>query len=241
MQSKATLIEETHVESYEESDRGQNDDDYERRYQMALEDIRREKERNAELQEQITKLRSSSTKPQETGWLDWETEKQRIVAALEADSFGATEAKQTERLGIEEVLRMTDEVIATKDREIRELKRVLQEKDRELVKNVANKTDAVTTKEVVDADDVIREERERLQAIQKEWRDKLRQAEVDISLERAKIARERADLDEQVRLVKDTLLSTQGTTEAGGERSPRGRWLAQLGLTPADREPSRRH
>ncbi len=79
--------------------------------------------------------------------------------------------------------------------------------------------------------------------MQEQWRDKVRQAEVELALERAKIARQRAELEEQIR--------ARGGRRAGGaaaaatdmdrlaERSAGGRWLARLGLTDADREPAR--
>ena len=237
--------EQRNVESSLEEERTNSAGDVERHYQLALEDLQRERKKNAELQQQIAKLRTSgktSAKPPESGWLDWETEKKRIVAALEADSAENTAAKKIERLGIEEVLRMTDEVIASKDREIRELKRQLADQSREFAVVPTPITESCVVNHAMDSDVVIQEERERLQTLQREWREKLRQAEIDISVERAKIARERSELDEQIRLVKDALAESHHGKEPGGpDQTTRGRWLAKLGLTAADREPPRQH
>jgi hypothetical protein len=83
---------------------------------------------------------------------------------------------------------------------------------------------------------LVREERENLQRIQEEWREKLRQSEVEISIERAKIARERLELEERMRSLEleRTQSDAQGAdASSAGKKTkgrPRGRWLARLGL-----------
>jgi hypothetical protein len=212
-----------------------------RRLEMALEDLREVNEKNSQLQEQLTKARSSAAKlgqqSHEPGWLDWETEKKRILAALEADAVGENAVQKGERLGIEEVLRMNDEVIAMKDREIAELKHGLEQRG---CNSAA--AEELVIRQAINTDAAIQEERGRLQQLQKEWREKLRQAEIELSLERAKIARERAELDEQFHSAKEARPKSTDTggTQEQTERTSCGRWLAQLGLTAADREPSRR-
>ena len=71
--------------------------------------------------------------------------------------------------------------------------------------------------------------------MQAEWREKLRQAEVDISVERAKIARERTGLEEKLRMFE----AERATHKAGhvGDGSSRkkqqrrsSRWFDKLGL-----------
>lgn len=233
-------------ERNELSSRGEQvgfDEDLQRRYDLAIEDVQTSRAKIAELQQQLTKARSSAAKlaqhSREPGWLDWETEKRRIIDALEADSDQEDEAKKTERMGIEEVLRMTDEVIAAKEQELQEIRQQLDDQGR-ISTVIAAET--ATIKQAISADAAIREERERLQQLQKEWLEKLRQAEVELSLERAKIARERADMDEQLREAKNASPNAQDKTDAQGPtvQSVRGRWLAQLGLSASDREPKRR-
>ena len=94
--------------------------------------------------------------------------------------------------------------------------------------------------EYLDRDDLIREERQRLADLQNEWREKIRQTEVELSLERAKLARQRAELDERARPSDDSLSNSKNdkARDAAKENSarqlPRGRWLARLGITDPD-------
>ncbi len=217
--------------------------DLQRRLELSQDEVQEANDRIADLQEQLTKARSSAARlaqqSRKPGWLDWESEKKRILAALEADEEDANPVRRSELLGVEEVLRMTDEIIAVKDREITDLKQRLEQRVG------PGATDDSTIKQAINSDAVIQEERNRLQQLQKEWREKLREAEVELSVERAKIARERAELDEQIRLAQESQPKPAKSADAAengepGERSCAGRWLAQLGLTAADREPARR-
>jgi len=213
------------------------------RHQAALEELRLAKNKNAELQQQVARARSTAAKlaqqARKPGWLDWEAEKLRILASLEADDDREDEAQQTQRLGIVEVLRITDEVIAAKNSEIQQLKTRLEEQSRD---GVAHTLDAASIDQILNNDAVVRAARGRLQRLQEEWGEKLREAEVELAVERAKIARQRAELEEQIRAVQPASSEQPATTDTDrqqAEPSGRGRWLARLGLTAADREPSR--
>jgi len=136
------------------------------------------------------------------------------------------------------VLRTTEEVIAAKDREIQELKQLLEERRG----RPATKIPEVSViDQAINNDVIIREERERLKRLQEEWREKLRQAEVEISLERAKTTRQRAELEEQLQTAKAGLLDASDAADAAhqAESLAHGRWLARMGLTAADQEPGR--
>ncbi len=96
---------------------------------------------------------------------------------------------------------------------------------------------------MLDADTLVQEERQRLLAMQTEWQDKLRQAEVEISVHRAKIARERTELEEKLRLLekeKAELAALAAEQASGSPRSPDDpkkparRWLERLGLKEKD-------
>jgi hypothetical protein len=67
----------------------------------------------------------------------------------------------------------------------------------------------------------------------------LRQAEVEISLERAKLARERAELEDKLRAwetERSTWQAAAGEATSDKTKKPAGRkWLARLGL--GDSEP----
>ena len=82
----------------------------------------------------------------------------------------------------------------------------------------------------------VREERERLQQMQEEWEEKFRQAEIEASLERAKLSRERqevaskmADLEEQLAHAK-----RDSRHSASDDDGTSRRWLAKLGLADSN-------
>jgi hypothetical protein len=78
---------------------------------------------------------------------------------------------------------------------------------------------------------LIRDERENLRRQQEEWREKLRRAEVEISVERAKFARERIELDERIRNFEEQLSAApSGEPNEQDNKAPRGNWLSRLGL-----------
>jgi hypothetical protein len=75
--------------------------------------------------------------------------------------------------------------------------------------------------------------------VQQEWRDKLKQAEIDISVERARVARERLELEEKLQWLeaeKQKIVPADGKTGGKGEAgsAAQRRWWARLGLKEAD-------
>ena len=215
------------------------EDGLQRRYEMSLDDIRQLREANSDLQQQLSKARSMAKQAQPSGRLDWEAEKRRIMAALEADCTDGDEQKADEHLKIADVVRKTDQAVAAKDSEIEELKLRLEQA---AGSGNGPSADAGSIRPALDSDAEIQQERERLKQLQAEWQEKLRRAEVEMSVERAKMARQHADLEEQLRAAKGEASEQPVATESNvrTERSFGGRWLAHLGLTAADREPGRR-
>jgi hypothetical protein len=67
----------------------------------------------------------------------------------------------------------------------------------------------------------------------------LREAEIELSLERAKLARDRVSIDDKIRAHEEQL-AAQASLPAGsspaGTRPVRGRWLARLGLKDSGAE-----
>jgi len=93
--------------------------------------------------------------------------------------------------------------------------------------------------EMIESDALIVSERLRLKEMQQDWEQKQRQAEIEMSLERAKLARERLDLQEKIRNLEDTSEQNEAVFEteaksrsssSDGRARSRGRWLARLGL-----------
>ena len=217
-------------------------EDASRRYLMAIDDIRDLKARNAELQRQLLEAQSQTTRRDAAAisdcGTDWEAQKRRFLAELESDD--QHDAESTERrLKIEEIVDRTDKIIAEKNREIEELQHLLNNQSNSLGSLVVG---AAALEQVLDQDAIVREERQRLQQLQDECRAKLRQAEIELAMERARLARRDAEIEEKVR--NNDLrhsLADAGTLSPTGP-PVRGRWRTQLGLTddgPSESERSR--
>lgn len=209
--------------------------DMKRRYELAMEDLRDQKKRVAELEKQLAEApRSSAPAAVAAGGekLDWEAQKRRMLAALEADADAdEDEERQAERLKIQEVIAQTEAALAAKDAEIEELRQLLEAQSGS-IGNMA--VGAAAFADILSKDEVVQTERERLQQLQQEWEEKLREAEIDLSVQRAKIARERAEIEERQRMLEEQKARHVEAADAGdGNKTgkpPRGRWLARLGL-----------
>src|SRR6185436_15240070 len=147
----------------------------------------------------------------------------------ESDFDENEEQQKADKLTVQGAIKITDQIVAEKDKEIQELRRVLDSQSQN-VGDVAVGAAAFT--QLLDTDELIRQERESLKRLQDSLREQLRQAEVDISVERAKLARERTELDEKIRALE----AEKANSGPGGEghekgKKPAGRkWLARLGL-----------
>jgi hypothetical protein len=210
-------------------------EDLRRRFEMAVEDVRELKARNAELEQQRQRgAGAQSGAPTEDvggGGLDWEAQKQRLMAQLEEfDEDDADEAR--DRLTIEGAIRITDQVVADKEQQIAQLKAQLKQ-------DAAGDEQHKAVTGLLDGDEVVREERENLRRLQEDWKEKLRKAEIEISVERAKLARERTKMEEQIQAYKTRLAEhsdgQDSTAQAENRtKSSRGNWLSRLGLTGDD-------
>jgi len=212
---------------------------WERRYQAAMDDVRQLQAANAELQQRLARTPAAGPPAEASASgnvLDWEAEKQRILAALEADSGENDDEEQAaERLELEKVVQTTDRALAEKDREINELRKLLESQSGNLGSVAVG---AAALGEMLDADALIQEERGSLKKLQEEWREKLRQAEIEISVERAKIAREKAEIEEKRRGLQE---QGTGPDDPSGDsdrcaKPARGRWRAKLGLGDPQQE-----
>jgi cell division septum initiation protein DivIVA len=186
-------------------------DDLRRRFEMAVEDVRELKAQNAELEQQRQRGTGAKASP----------------PADDDDEDGARD-----RLTIEGAIRITDQVVAEKEQQIEEMKSQLERSTVD-----ADQSQAVAG--LLDADEVIRKEREKLRRLQEDWQDKLRKAEIEISVERAKLARERTTMEEQIRSYKAQFAQRSAAEKSspetdGSKKSGRGNWLSRLGLTGDD-------
>ncbi len=211
------------------------DSDLQRRLEMAMADLRQLRSRNTELENQLAQKpaperavdRAVERPAQSHPGLNWEAEKRRILAALEQVD-AEDEEQVAERIRIQEVIRVTDQALREKDLELAEMRQILQEQSNNLGGLAVG---ASALGELLDKDSLICEERENLKRLQTQWEDTLRQAEIDISLERAKLARERLEIDEKLRAY-DKLDKQVAAPEGPPDREKRsqGRWLSRLGL-----------
>jgi hypothetical protein len=204
-------------------------------YLAAMDEITELKTRNSDLQKQ---LREANSAPRRSGQAapaadigsDWESQKRRLLAELESDEAnGRTDSASTKRrIEIDEIIARTDRVIAEKDREIEELKHLLESQTGSLGGLAMG---AAALEEVFSQDDIIREERQRLQQAQNELREKLRQSEIDHATERARLARREAEIEERLRAEPQHASSNKDSEALAPTGRPvRGRWRTQLGL-----------
>ena len=201
--------------------------------------------RNDELQRQLsdapaTRAATSSqpsaarAKPQAVNAAnDWEAQKRRMLASLEPDDRNdaiAPADSLQQRTAIDEIVRRTDRIIAEKDREIEELRSQLAIQSCSLTTQASDAAAALG--EVFDRDEIIRQERVRLQQLQGECREKLRSAEIAVAVERATLARREAELADRLRAadLRRSAADADGATLAPTGRPIRGRWRAQMGL-----------
>jgi len=226
----------------------QRTDELQRRFEMAVDDVRQLKRRNAQLEEELADFQAAAAAKQVSATgngavaYDWETTKKRLLAELDEETTHAAGSRLTEddRLSVEGTIRITDEMIVQRDREIAELKQLLDQQSSQPATADKPTEPSAADVEAFNQDDIIRQERERLAALEKEWQGKLRQAEVEISVQRARLARERSDLDEQMRVLaaeKSALAGLQRSgqsTSANSPKKPGNRWLARLGLKEND-------
>lgn len=207
------------------------------------------------VQEAVAKTSSGSSDA-----LSWDQRKRLILEQMEDDSFDAEsfvaalreesdDEDDEEYDDIENpaefVQHMLNELercnneLAKKDEEIHEYRALVQAQSETREGGLAIGAAAIA--EIVDADELIQQERERLQMLQAEWEEKFREGEINASLERAKLSRERqavarkqAALDEELERVKREQSVIAASGDAGGAQSRR--WMVKLGLNGKEEE-----
>ena len=92
---------------------------------------------------------------------------------------------------------------------------------------------AAAIAEMIDSDELVQQERERLQLLQAEWEEKFRQGEIEASLERAKLSRERQELAKKQAELEEQLEHARRESRHANENgsASKRRWLVKLGLS----------
>jgi chromosome segregation ATPase len=217
-----------------------DDEETHKRYQMAMDDVRELKSRNEALEGQLRQAKAGGgpARGASGGGLDWEAEKRRILAALEeeGEDGGGDDERKTERLRIDQVVRTTQQALADKEREVHELRELLQNQSSNLGSVAVG---AAALGGMLDGDAIIQEERENLKRMQREMDERLRKAEIELSLDRAKLARERTQMEEKLHAMGDHGKASDTKADGSGGDHPdkpaRGRWLSRLGLKDNDK------
>ncbi len=197
---------------------------------------------NEELQERVSKLQVS-TAPHgpmphlgQEGW-SWEERKRHLLQQLDAEEDASTPELANKRLEIEDVIKRTDAELNRRDREIAELRSLLEQ---QAAAREGMAVGAAAVAQLIESDELIQQEREKLRKIQQSWEEKLRQAEIDLSMERAKLSRERLQLESLKQEWAETHSEAPSTQDSSGNASPGGKantdaskgrkWLSRLGL-----------
>src|SRR5690606_25103940 len=142
-------------------------DDLQRRFEMAVEEVRELKRANAELENKL-KHRGGGSPAAAVGGggPHWEAPKQKLLASREADAGDEDEDAREERASIESTIQITERIVAQKDREIEALREQLEQLS-------GGGTRSAAINELLDSDEIILQEREQLAALQQEWRQKI--------------------------------------------------------------------
>jgi len=215
--------------------------DLQRRFEMAVDEVRELKQANADLHEQLALASAGIATPADSDALDWQARKAQLLASLDAEEQAdMPENRREARATIEGTISITDRVVAEKDAELSKHAALLAEREAELEalrsqldsKAAAVPSEALReqlTAEILDNllgdDEAIQAEREKLQQQQQQLENKLREAELEISVQRATLAREQAAVDEKLARVGE---SEEVETDSDGK--PRRRWLSALGI-----------
>ena len=176
--------------------------------------------------------------------LSWEDRKLQILDQMENDSFDAESFLSTLQSGaVESNVHVSldnpadglHELFVELERRgeligrLEEEKLLLQQAENQAVAD--ERSNAIA--EAVDADEVILQEREKLRDLQVEWEERFRTSEIEASLERAKLSRERLEIELKNEQLEQEIAALKRQVESGGEAggSVGTRWMAKLGFT----------
>ncbi len=227
---------ETGPVSDESSDNQQELEDLQSRFELAVDDVRQLKQEKADLEQRLSATPAAAVELSEAQ--DWQSQKARLLATLDAEDQGSIdEQRREQRATIEGTISITDRVVAEKDTQLAKF----EDKISDLQAQLESRPDTADTDalreeiaaEILGNDDAIKTELTRLREQQEQLDAKLREAELEISVQRATIAREQAALDEQRANFPD---SAEDAAEDSSSDKPRRRWLTALGIKEEEDE-----
>ena len=224
-------------QALEEGSQGEVDTDgFRQKYEMAMDDLKELRNENQRLRadlEEASKRPAASGGPVSgigasfNGPLDWEAQKQMLLASLESDYAENEPEQQQQKLQMEDVIRRTNQAIDQKNREIEQL--------RERIDSQEHEPGAARPEiQQADFDEMLAEEKSKIQQLQQEWREKISQAEIELSVERAKLARERAEIEEIKFQLEQSGVKGEAGEKTAAAKPSGGRWFEKLGLRSGD-------
>ena len=149
--------------------------DLQRRFELAVDDVRQLKQINSKQQEQMSQQPLAAEDPAIDG-SDWQAQKARLLAELDAEEQSSlTDERRAARATIEGTITLTDQVVAEKDKQIAELQASLEARP---AKAEIETMKHAIQEEICSNDELIQTERRRLEKLQQEWQEKLRSAEL---------------------------------------------------------------
>jgi thiamine phosphate synthase YjbQ (UPF0047 family) len=164
---------------------------------------------------------------QKSETLSWEQRKEALLQQLEAETHAETPCDPRKVLDIERILEQTTSEIERRDQEIADLRTLIEQQS---IAQDGMSIGAAAVAEMIESDALIISERLRLKELRDDWEQKQRQAEIEMSLERAKLARERLEIQEKIQRYEENNSSQTEEETPSGKTRTRGRWLARLGL-----------
>ena len=180
-----------------------------------------------ELASRLAKFQDPSTVNHDA--VSWEDRKQALLHMLEQQD--QEELDNVEKvLEMKHILEETSVQIQIREKEIADLRSLLEQQS---IATNGMAIGAAAIANLVDADEIVAEERQRLKEMQLQWEQKQRQGEIEMSLERAKLARERLEIQEKIQQLEAERDLIKRATENSSQASPaphKGRWWARLGL-----------
>lgn len=159
--------------------------------------------------------------------LTWEQRKEALMRQLDAETQSDEPCDPSKILEIQSIIQKTDAEIQRRDQEIHDLRSLLEQ---QAIAQNGLAIGVAAVAEMIESDAMIIAERLRLQEMQQDWEKKQRQAEIEMSLERAKLARERLELQEKSRTFEADHPPESAEEKFATKERGRGRWLARLGL-----------
>jgi hypothetical protein len=180
-----------------------------------------------ELASRLAKYQDPSTISHEA--VTWEDRKQALLQILEQQELDSNEGA-TETLILKRILDETSAQVSLKDKEIADLRSLLEQQS---VAANGIAIGAAAVAQLIDADEIITHERQRLKEMQMQWEQKQRQDEIEMSLERAKLARERLEIQEklqQLEAERVSLVPSNGEAAPSPRSLQKGKWWVRLGL-----------